>query len=160
MIDCPIECPLFRISYVQQVLWSEKICSEGPMFRWSYIQKVIILCSEEGPMFRNISLECPIFRDLMFRRSFVQKVACCNTFSSNSSTFRYKNIFISFIIFITLRYSILLGIHAYELRSSDVSKLFGTSNSEVPKLGNPKSSSYVPKLRRHAWRFALRLFCD
>ena len=41
---------MFRRFYVQKVLCSENICSEGSMFRRLYIQKV--LCSE-GPMFKR-----------------------------------------------------------------------------------------------------------
>ena len=180
MIALCSEGPIFRRAYVQRVLCSENICSEGPMFRWSHIQKRI--CSESS-MFRNICSEGPILRRTymfrrsyiqkylferlyiqkvlcsespIFRRSFVQKVLCWNTFPSFS--FRYKNIsrffFISFILFTSTRDSP----HASEFQSYDV---LGTSNSEITQVpGTWQPKTQVSKFCRHAWRFALCLFCN
>ena len=149
---------MFRWSHIQKILCSESpmfrnICSEGSilsrsyMFRRSYIQKYLfgrfyiqkVLCSK-GPT---------------FTRSFVQKVLCWNTFPSFS--FRYKNISRFFLFPSQLYYSLLLGIHASEFQSYDV---LGTSYYEIPQVpGTWNPRTQVSKFCRHAWRFALCLFC-
>ena len=150
---------MFRWSHIQKILCSESpmfinICSEGPMLRRSfmfrrsnvqkylfgrfYIQKV--LCSEY-----------PIFR-----RSFVQKVLCWNTFPSFS--FRYKNISRFFFYFLHNFIIHFFYIHASEFQSYDV---LGTLNYEIPQVpGTWKPRTQGPKFCRHAWRFALCLFCN
>ena len=182
------ESPIFRRSYVQKVLCSENICSESPLFRWSHIQKILysegpmfrrsyvqkifvqkVLCSD-GPilrrsyMFRRSYIQKYLFgrlyiqkvlcwEDPIFRRSFVQKVLCWNTFPSFG--FRYKNISrFFFISFITLLFTSSRDTREW------VSKLRRSRNFKFRKTGAWKPRTHVSKFCRHAWRFALCLFCN
>ena len=150
---------MFRGSSVQKIFVQKVLCSDGLLFRRSHVQKV--LCSEifvqkvlysEGP----ICSEDPIFRKYLFgrfyiqkvpcsegpifRRSFVQKVLCWNTFPSFS--FRYKNISCFFFIsFITLLFTSMdTREWVPKLRRSRELQISKSSN--FPGLGNPE-----PKFR-------------
>ena len=149
---------LFRRSFVQMVSYSK-----DPMFRKSYVQKKLFY------MFRRSYIQKYLFgrfyiqkvlcwEDPIFRRSFVQKVLCWNTFPSFG--YRYKNISrFFFITFMTLLFTSSKDTRDWvpKLRRFRNFK-FRKPKSQVPGTWKPRTQ--VSKFCRHAWRFALCLFCN